>query len=329
MVRVAILGTGFVANVFAKDAGRVDGLELAAVLGICEQDAVEFGERHGIGRRYTSYDELLRDPSIDMVYVALPNHLHYPFAKRALEAGKHAVVEKPFVATEEEVESLVACAREHGAMVFDAITTKYVPLLETLREQLGRAGAVRAVTSSYCQYSSRYDAVRAGEVPGVFSLESDGGALKDLGIYPVTFVVSLFGRPQGAHYFANKLPNGCDTSGTLVLTYPTFVATIRVAKDSFTENRCTVEGEDGTFFVDDDCFRFPNLRFRANARAGSEDLGSFEPYGGIANEFRHFVDIVERGDAEKSWRLASRAADAVATLAMAAESAGIVYGKER
>ena len=98
-----------------------------------------------------------------MVYVALPNHLHYPFAKRALEAGKHAVVEKPFVATEEEVESLVACAREHGAMVFDAITTKYVPLLETLRDQLGRAGSVRAVTSSYCQYSSRYDAVRAGE----------------------------------------------------------------------------------------------------------------------------------------------------------------------
>lgn len=328
MIRLAILGTGFVANVFAKDAASIEGLKIAAVFGINEEAVHEFGETYGIEKRFTSYGELLADPGIDMVYVALPNHLHYSFAKRALIADKHAVVEKPFVSTEDEVTDLVDTAREHGVMVFDAITTKYIPLLGTLRDQLGRAGAVRSVTSTYCQYSNRYNSVREGKIPGVFRLENDGGALKDLGVYPIAFVVSLFGRPASVHYFANKLANGCDTSGTIILTYPTFVATVRVAKDSFTENRCTVEGEDGTFFVDDDCFRFPNLRFRPNANSESEQLGTFEPYGGIANEFRHFVDIVRCNDFEKAAHLAGVARDVIATLAAAATSAEIVYGTE-
>ncbi len=327
MIKVAVLGTGFIANVFAKEAASIDGLELSAVLGICEHNAREFGKRYGIRQRYSDYDELLAHADADTVYVALPNHLHFPFAMRALEAGKHVVVEKPFVATCVEVDALVACAQDRHVMVFDAITTKYIPLLDVLRSELDRAGTVRAVTSTYCQYSSRYDAVRAGSIPPVFQLQNDGGALKDLGVYPITFIVSLFGRPKDVTYYANKLPNGCDTSGTIVLSYPSFVATVRIAKDSFTENRCTVEGEDGTFFVDDDCFRFPNLRFRPSAKTEGETLGTFDARSGIANEFRQFVSIIERKDFETSYRLAEAARDVVATLSDAAASAGITYGE--
>lgn len=327
MVRLAVLGTGFVANIFMADAHTVENLKVVAALDVSEEGVNAFADKYGIEKRFTSYDELLADPDIDMVYVALPNHLHYPFAKKALQAGKHAIVEKPFVATGEEVLDLLATARANNAMVFDAITTKYMPLLQVLRENLGRAGAIKAVTSDYSQYSHRYDTVREGNIPGVFMLENDGGVLKDLGIYPITFVVSLFGKPESTHYFPNKLANGCDTSGTLVLAYADKVATIRIAKDSFSENRCTIEGEDGTFFVDDDCFRFPNLRFRSDAKAESEELGSFSWEKGIANEFTHFVDIVERGDYEEAYRLTEMAHDVVTTLADAAASAGIVYGK--
>jgi predicted dehydrogenase len=328
MIRMAILGTGFIANVFMAGANKVPGLEVVAVLAVSEQDGREFCDRYGINRWYMDYDELLSNDDIDLVYVALPNHLHFSFAKRAILAGKSVVVEKPFVASADEACDLMEKARANNVMVFDAITTKYSPLMDVMRENIGQLGAIKGATSTYCQYSHRYDAVRAGDIPGVFRLENDGGALKDLGIYPITLMVSLFGRPAAAHYFANKLPNGCDTSGTLVLVYPTMVATIRIAKDSFTENRCTIEGEDGTFFVDSDCFRFPNVRFRKNAQDAGTVLSTVPSNDGIANEFRRFVSIMENHDYEESYRLASMAIDAVAVLSEAARSASIEYGSQ-
>lgn len=326
MINLAVLGTGFIAGIFMEAQKTVAGLEVVAVLGVDEKTADDFGDQHNIAARYTDYQELLANPEINFVYVALPNHLHFPFALKALENHKNVIVEKPFVPTVAEVDQLLETAKASNCMIFDAITTKSIPLLETIKENISEIGEIKNVTSSYCQYSSRYDAVKAGKIPAVFDLAKNGGVLNDLGIYPVTFVVSLFGMPEEVQYYANKMPNGCDTSGVLVMQYPKFIATIRIAKDSFTENRCTIEGDAGTLFVDDDCFRFPNLRLRRGSRDPGQTLGTFED-NIIANEFKCFVKIFDDQDYDLCYLKIEQTRSVIATMKLAAQSANIKYGQ--
>lgn len=289
-------------------------------------DAQEFGEKYQIEKRFDDYDALLKDRDIDMVYIGLPNNLHYPFARKALEAGKAAVVEKPFVSDVEQGKDLLDTAKKNHVMLFSAIPTMYNPCLGVLKENLHKAGNLKIVTTTYDQYSHRYDSVRNGEIPGVFDLAKDSGALKDLGIYPVTFNVVLFGKPEEIHYYANHLPNGCDVSGTIVMKYHNFISTNIIAKDSFLENRCTVSGEDGTFFVDNDCFRFPNLRFRKNAQDESEVLKEFN--GSVhESEFRHFAEVYDSHNEEQYYKEIETAIDTIDVLNQTAESAGLKYGK--
>lgn len=324
MVKIAILGTGFIANILMKMIHEIEDAEICAVLAVNDEEADKFASRYGINKKYNDYDKLLDDKEIEFVYVAVPNHLHYEFAKKALMKGKNTIVEKPFVSSAEEVEELITVARANNKMLFDATITKYIPTLDSMAKNLSRVGQIKNVTSSYCQYSSRFDQVRQGNIPGVFTLEHDGGALKDLGIYPINFIVTLFGKPDLIQYYANKLENGCDSSGVLIMQYGTFITTSIIAKDSFTENRCTVEGYDGTLFVDDDCFRFPNLRFRKNAGAESELIDSLK-VNGLANEFNCFIQIYKDKDFERCYSSLEKTKIVIEVLKAAAESAGIKY----
>ena len=326
MINLALCGTGFIADYFMSLANKIDDLTVAAVLGIDQTTANEFADKYNIKKSYSDYDQILADKEIQFVYIALPNNLHYPFAKKALLAQKHVIVEKPFVATAAQIDELIRLAKNNHVMIFDAIITKYIPLMDTIRENIDRVGDIRSITSDYCQYSHNYEMVRNGKIPSVFDLHKDGGALKDLGIYPITFIVSLFGKPKEVNYYANKLPNGCDTSGTIVMKYEKKVATIRIAKDSFTENRCTIEGLNGTLFVDSDSYRFPNLRFKETNENESVLLGTFTE-SGLVNEFNVFVNIYKNNEYEKSYQLVELGKNVIEVLNEAAESANIVYGK--
>lgn len=325
MYKLAVLGTGFIANIFMQISADIESLAVEAVLDITDEGAKEFAEKHGIPLSFSNYDELLANKEIQFVYVALPNHLHYPFAKKALESGKNVIIEKPFVSNVAEIDDLLNVAKQNQVMIFDAITTKYVPLLDDIKHNLNKVGEVKNVTSSYCQYSSKYNQVKAGIIPSVFDLKKDGGVLKDLGIYPITFHISLFGKPTNVKYYANKLENGCDTSGVLIMEYPGFITTSRIAKDSFTENRCTIEGTTGTMFIDDDCFRFPNLRFKQSKEDSSHLLGEFQTMG-LVNEFNYFFKVYHNQDFEKCYDLIEQTKVVVQTLNDAADSANIVYG---
>lgn len=326
MVNFAVLGTGFIIGVFMEAQKEIAGLNVIAVLGINQQSVDNFSDQYHIQYKYTDYEELLNNDKIDFVYIGLPNHLHFSYAKEALIHHKNVVVEKPFVPTVEEAEELLLIAKENHCMIFDAITTKSIPLLNTIKENLNQLGNIKTVTSIYCQYSSRYDLVKKGQIPPVFDLKKNGGVLNDLGIYPVTFVVSLFGKPKHLHYYPNKLSNGCDTSGVLIMEYPNFIANIRIAKDSFSENRCTIEGDEGTMFIDDDCFRFPNLRLRKNKSDFGITLGTFKD-NIISNEFKCFIKIYHDQDYDLCYQKIIQTRDIIDVMRKAALSADINYGE--
>ena len=215
---------------FLDAAALVENMEIHALYARKEEVRRELCEKYGIPEQYASYEEMLSDPEVDTVYVALPNALHYPFSRQALEAGKHVILEKPFTVTWEEAKELADLAREKKLYLFEAITNQYNPNYEKMRKLLPKLGEIKIVQLNFSQYSSRYDKFKEGVISPVFDPKMAGGALTDINIYNIHFVAGLFGKPVSVHYYPN-MERGVDTSGILVMQYPTFQAVCVGAKD--------------------------------------------------------------------------------------------------
>ena len=190
----------------------------------------------------TDYGQLLA--AVDVVYIALHNLLHTAYAKAALEAGRHVIVEKPLAPCASEAAALAGLAHRKGCFLFEAVTTQYLENYRKLRQLLPRVGQVKLVQCNFSQYSSRYDGFCAGQTAPVFDPQQAGGALMDLGVYNVSYIVGLFGEPQQVHYAAN-LERGIDTSGILTMDYRSFKAVSIAAKDCAAPPRYVIQGTRG------------------------------------------------------------------------------------
>ena len=200
-MKLGIIGSGMIVYDLLTFIDIIDEIELTAILGRKEsQEKIEtLINKHHIKKAYYDYDELLNDDEIDTIYVALPNHLHYEYTKKALLHNKHVICEKPFTSTLEEFDILSNYAREHSLFLFEAIVTAHMPNYLKIKEQISRLGTIRMVQCNFSQYSSRYDKFLNGETPNVFSPAFSGGALADINIYNLHFVIGLFGKPLNVH----------------------------------------------------------------------------------------------------------------------------------
>ena len=194
---------------------------------------------------FTDYDRMLAEAEADFVYIANANHVHYEYALRAIRTGRNVIVEKPLTVTREEAEALYDAAILHGVVCLPAFSLLYMPAFARLSAAVGQLGTIRIVECNYSQYSSRYDRYLEGELTPAFDPECGGGALMDLNIYNLCFCIALFGPPRTVRYTANHGFNGIDTSGTVTLQYPTFVASLTGAKDSDGLSHASVQGERG------------------------------------------------------------------------------------
>ncbi len=247
-MRLAILGTGFIVKEGALTALKdVPEIETTAIFSRPKSKSVAeaLAADYSIPNVYTDYDELLADPDIDFVYVGLINSVHYEYTKKALLAGKNVIVEKPFASAAAEVWELRDLALARHLYVFEAVTIHYLPNFYAIREFLPKLGTIRAVVANYSQYSSRYDKYLQGEVLPAFDPQRSGGALYDINIYNLNFIIGLFGAPESVNYTANLGFNGIDTSGVATLTYPGFFALAIGAKDTASPGYITIQGEKG------------------------------------------------------------------------------------
>jgi predicted dehydrogenase len=213
-LRWGILGTGGIAHRFAADL-RLDGHEIAAVGSRSAETAAAFAATHGIAKAHPSYEALVADEAVDIVYVATPHTRHHADATLALEAGKHALVEKAFTINAAQARDLAELARGRGLLVLEAMWTRWLPHMVALNERLARGaiGDVRAVVADHTQRLPDDPAHR------VNALELGGGALLDLGIYPVSFASQLLGRPESVQVKATLKATGADAETALILTY--------------------------------------------------------------------------------------------------------------
>ena len=232
-MKIGIVGTGMIAQIVGPHLAEW-GWSVGAVAGTPDtMDQVrELAKRAGAPEDscYATFDELLANSDVNTVYLAVPNFLHFPFAKQALEAGRHVIVEKPMCSNVREAEELARLARGRDLMILEAISTLYLPNYARIRELLPRIGAIKIASMNFSQYSSRYDRFRAGEVLPAFDPAKSGGALMDLGLYNLHYLIGLFGAPERVSYLAN-VERGIDTSGVTTLDYGAFKAVSVAAKD--------------------------------------------------------------------------------------------------
>ena len=209
-MKFGIVGTGMIAKMMLPEFARCDKFEVHAVCSRKEETGRALAEAFSIPKVYTELSDMLADEEIEIVYVATPNHMHYQQAKAALQAGKHVICEKPFTAYLAEAEELIALAKEKHLLLYEAITTAHHPAYQYIKDRLPAIGEIKVAMGVFCQFSSRYPALMEGKIAPVFMPEYKGGALMDINLYNIHFLVGLFGKPEQVHYFPN-----CHTNGIL------------------------------------------------------------------------------------------------------------------
>ena len=294
-MRVGITGAGMTVPWFLEAAELIPEMEIGALFARKEEKRKELCEKYHIPAAYDSYEKLLADESLDVLYLPLPNSLHYSFAKQALEAGKHLIMEKPFTVTYAEAKELAELAESKGLLLFEAVTNQYNPNYEKVRELLPGLGDMKIVQLNYSQYSSRYDAFKQGIVAPVFDPEKAGGALLDLNVYNIHFVTGLFGEPQSVHYYPN-MERGVDTSGILILEYPSFKCSCIAAKDCGAPLSINIQGDKGCIFSHSNAGRFEEFSYQENKKENVHYALVDTQRSVFYDELRAFTDYWVRDD---------------------------------
>lgn len=295
-MRMAVVGSGMIVRDFLPVARAVPGLQVTAIVGRPGSRAAldHLAAEHDIPAVYVDLDACLADPSVDTVWVALPNSLHAERARRALLAGRHVICEKPMVLTEADLTDLRQLSRDRGLILVEAVSTRHLANYRWAVENLERVGRVRMVHSEYAQSSSRYPAFRRGEILPAFDPAMGGGALWDLGVYPLHLVVGLLGSPLAARYTPTR-QRGVDTSGVMVMEYDGAVAVCAAAKDCGGPNRTTVRGEEGTIVVDGPPNTCPSVTLTLPDGRSESGPGNAHPHR-MVEEFTEFVRMVDERD---------------------------------
>ena len=250
MLRISTIGTSWITRQFAADAAGVDGIEIGSAYSRDADRAAAFAAEIGAAGSSADLAELLASPEVDAVYVASPNSAHFAHALAAVEAGKHVLVEKPATVTAADFQALCDAAASHRVVLLEGMRTGYDPGLAKVRELIGELGVVRRASLRYCQRSSRYDQVLAGERVNIFDPALGGGALNDIGYYCVSAMVALFGEPDRILAGLVPLPGGADGAGTALALYPGLVVDLGFSKITASALPSEIEGERGSLTID-------------------------------------------------------------------------------
>ncbi len=250
MIRLASIGTSTIASNFVAGSRQVKGVEFTTAYSRDPNRAADFARANGIADHSADFGAVVGSDSVDALYVATPNSVHFDQCLAALEAGKHVLVEKPATVDAAQFAVLMDAAKANKVVLLEAMRHIYDPGATAIRDVLGELGTIRRASLGYCQRSSRYDLVLAGERVNIFDPEMGGGALLDLGIYPLAMAVYLFGSPRSVSSQTVVLPNGAIGAGAVLLDYDGCVVDVSYSKISHSTRPSEIQGERGTLTID-------------------------------------------------------------------------------
>ena len=300
-MKLGIIGSGMIVQEFLPSLVKLEGLEIMGIQGTKSgiEKVEEICKKYNIPNFTDNFDELCNF-GIDTVYIAVPNFLHFEFCKKALEKGINVIVEKPITTNYREAKELEKLAKEKKLFLFEAITTLYFENYKKIKEWIAKIGDIKLVQSQYSQYSSRYDAFKRGKILPVFDPQKAGGALMDLGLYNLHYVLGLFGKPENVKYYAN-IERNIDTSGVLIMKYKNFSAMCVCAKDSEGERIGVIQGSEGKIVSEE----APGLVGKVTLKLYDGTTESFDDgfsKDRVVPEFTQFIRAVKENDLEFCYR---------------------------
>lgn len=292
-MKLGIVGAGMIVKDFLSFSHELPEIKLEAIVARNIENLKNLQNKYNIKEIYTDLDECLSNLSIDTIYVAVPNNLHYSVAKKALEAGKNVICEKPFTLNYSETVELFEIAESNKLILIEAITNQYLPNYLEIKENLSKIGSIRLVECNFSQLSSRYEAFKNGIIAPVFDKNQGGGVLGDLNIYNIHFVVGLFGAPKNSKYYPN-IVREVDTSGILILEYDEFKVVCIAAKDTYNNSYANIQGDKGLIKVIGPLNEVPNyiIKNKEVEMKVNKNIHKHRMY----SEFKKFIDVIDNKD---------------------------------
>lgn len=297
MIKYSVIGTSWITKSFIDGANLIDELVLDGVCSRSLEKGEKFREETGAKRVFTSVEDLAQSDT-ELVYVASPNSCHYEQCKILLENKKHIICEKPITITADQFTDLVSLAREKGVVYFEAIMYMHSPARETLKKAVETLGEIRSANIDFSQLSSKYPALKNGELPNIFNPEMKTGALNDLGIYCVYPVVDLFGIPKEIIPYQQFLHTGADGCGSAVFVYDDKTVTITYSKVGQSRGVSQIMGDLGTITIGS-ISQTDNIYLYNNNGEKTELVPDIDKKYHMSNEARSAVEFIKKPLSEK------------------------------
>ena len=290
-LRWGIAATGSIADQMVTALQTIDDAEVVAVGSRSPERAGGFAARHAIPRAHGSHDDLCADPDVDIVYVASPHSAHCEMTVAALEAGKHVLCEKAFAMNARQAATMVGTARREQRFLMEALWTWFLPPIIEVHRRVtaGEIGEIRVVQADF-------GIPVLGEVGRHRELAQGGGALLDMGIYPIMITRRMLGAPDAVRAIGRLGPTGVDANVGIVLGHPSgALGVLHTGLDALTTLTAEIIGTEGTISLDPPFWYA--IGFTVNRHDGRPEKVSM-PHRGLAHEAVHVMERIRGGHLE-------------------------------
>ncbi len=290
--RWGILGTGGIAKAFTADVKNLPDQSVVAVGSRTLDSAKSFASAFGVERAHASYEALVADAAVDGIYVSTPHPMHHPNTLLALNAGKAVLVEKPFAMSAQEATEMVSLARKKGLLLMEAMWTRFLPHIAQIRKILA-AGTLGKITTVGADHGQ---AIPVNPKGRMFAPELGGGALLDLGIYPVSFANLVLGTPSKITAVSDRTFTGVDGQTSILLQYTSGAhAVLNTTLDAATPNRAFIVGTEARIEIDRTFYAPTSFTMTAKDGRVLQHFKNDYPGHGLREEAAEFVRCLRAG----------------------------------
>ena len=319
--RWGVLGTGGIAEKFVEDSQRLADFHITAVGSRSQASAQRFAERFRLPLAFSSYEDLVHSPEVDVIYVATPHPWHYPHTMLALSAGKSVLVEKPFAMNAVQARAMVSLARSQKVFLMEAMWTRFLPHVQRVRKLLseGLLGTLVTLQADHGQTFAPDPKHR------LFDPRLGGGALLDLGIYPVSFASLLLGKPQKITAVGDFTMTGVDAQTSMIFQYASGAhAVLTTTLSASTSTRLSLTGTKARLEIATPFYAPSSFKVLSQGRTLEE---YDEPYvgNGLREEAAEVIRCWSEGKTESPLMPLAETLEIMETLDAIREQIGLSY----